>query len=45
MAITIIEPTPLAYSAASGDLEDITHGCAQCGTALTRTMHSHRRAA
>jgi predicted RNA-binding Zn-ribbon protein involved in translation (DUF1610 family) len=45
MAITIIEPAPLAYGAAYGDLEDITHGCAQCGTTLTRTMRSHRRAA
>ena len=46
MAITVIEPAPpLAYGAASGDLEDITHGCAQCGTTLTRTMCSHRRAA
>jgi hypothetical protein len=44
MAITIIEPTPLAYGAASSDLEDITHGCAQCRTALTGTMHSRRRA-
>jgi predicted RNA-binding Zn-ribbon protein involved in translation (DUF1610 family) len=45
MAITIIEPAPLAYGAAYGDLEDSTHGCAQCGTTLTRTMRSHRRAA
>jgi hypothetical protein len=45
MAITIIEPTPLAYGAASGDLEDITHSCAQCGTTLIRTIRSHRHAA
>jgi hypothetical protein len=40
MAITVIEPAPLAYGAASRNLEDITHGCAQCGTTLTRTVHS-----
>jgi hypothetical protein len=45
MAITVIEPASLAYGAASSDLEDITHGCAQCGTTLTRTMRSHLRAA
>jgi hypothetical protein len=22
----------------SNDLEDVTHGCAQCGTTLTRTI-------
>jgi hypothetical protein len=46
MAITVIEPSPpLGYGTASSDLEDITHGCAQCGTTLTRTTRSHRRAA
>jgi hypothetical protein len=46
MAITVIEPaSPFSYGTASSDLEDITHGCAQCGTTLTRTMRSHRRAA
>jgi hypothetical protein len=45
MAITNIEPAPLAYGAACGDLEDITHTCAQCSTTLIRTMRSHRRAA
>jgi len=44
MAITNIEPAPLAYGAACGDLEDITHTCAQCSTTLIRTMRSHRRA-
>jgi hypothetical protein len=28
MAVTNIEATPLAYGAASSDLEDITHSCA-----------------
>jgi hypothetical protein len=43
MAITVIEPAPLAYG--TSDFEDITHGCGQCGKTLTRTMRSHRRAA
>jgi predicted RNA-binding Zn-ribbon protein involved in translation (DUF1610 family) len=45
MMVTAIEPAPFAYGTASSDLEDITHGCAQCGTMLTRTMRSQRRAA
>jgi hypothetical protein len=31
------------YGAASSDLEDITHGCARCGTSVTRTMRSSPR--
>jgi len=45
MVITNIERAPHAYGAASSELEDITHSCAQCGTTLIRTMLSHRRAA
>jgi hypothetical protein len=45
MAITVIEPAPLAHGTASSDFEDITHGYGQCGTTLTRTMRSRRRAA
>ena len=46
MAITVIEPAPpLGYGTASSDLEDITHGCVQCGTTLTRTMRSTSSAA
>jgi hypothetical protein len=45
MVVTAIEPAPLAYGTASSGLEDITHSCSQCGTTLTRTMRSHRRAA
>jgi DNA-directed RNA polymerase subunit RPC12/RpoP len=45
MVITVIEPAPRAYDAASSDLEDVTHSCLQCGTKLTRTMRSLFRAA
>jgi hypothetical protein len=36
MAITAVAPAWLANGAASNDLEDITHGCVQCGTTLIR---------
>jgi DNA-directed RNA polymerase subunit RPC12/RpoP len=45
MAITAVDPAPLANGVASNDLEDVTHGCVQCGTTLTRTMRSTSRAA
>ncbi len=38
MTITAITPARSNGSAESGSLEDITHGCAQCGTTLTRTV-------
>jgi hypothetical protein len=38
MAITAITPAQSSGSSGSGDLEDITHGCVQCGTTLTRTV-------
>jgi predicted RNA-binding Zn-ribbon protein involved in translation (DUF1610 family) len=44
MAITAVDPAPLANGVASNDLEDVTHGCVQCGTTLTRTMRSTSRA-
>jgi hypothetical protein len=31
MAITAVAPAWLANSAASNDLEDVTHTCVQCG--------------
>jgi endogenous inhibitor of DNA gyrase (YacG/DUF329 family) len=37
MEITGISPARLANGGASNDLEDITHGCVQCGTTLIRT--------
>jgi hypothetical protein len=38
MTITVITPVRSIGGAESSDLEDITHGCAQCGTTLTRTV-------
>jgi hypothetical protein len=38
MTITAITPAGSNGGAESGNLEDITHGCAQCGTTLTRTV-------
>jgi hypothetical protein len=37
MAITGVRPARLANGGESNDLEDVTHGCVQCGTTLTRT--------
>jgi DNA-directed RNA polymerase subunit RPC12/RpoP len=39
MAIMAVTPARFA-GAESNDLEDITHGCVQCGTTLTRTVRS-----
>jgi ferredoxin-like protein FixX len=38
MAITAVAPAQSNGGAESGNLEDITHGCVQCGTTLTRTV-------
>jgi len=38
MAITAVTPARSSGSAESSNLEDITHGCVQCGTTLTRTV-------
>jgi hypothetical protein len=38
MTITAITPARSDGGAESNNLEDITHGCAQCGTTLTRTV-------
>jgi hypothetical protein len=40
MVITTVEPALLADGAASNDLEDVTHCCAQCGTTIIRTVPS-----
>jgi len=37
MAITAVTPARFVGVEAN-DLEDITHGCVQCGTTLTRTV-------
>jgi hypothetical protein len=38
MAITAVSPARFDNGVESNDLEDITHGCVQCGTTLTRTV-------
>ena len=36
--MTITAITPARSNGGAESLEDITHGCAQCGTTLTRTV-------
>jgi len=38
MAITAVAPARVDTGVESNDLEDVTHGCVQCGTTLTRTV-------
>ena len=38
MTITSVVPTKIEAGTKSSDLEDVTHGCRQCGTTLTRTI-------
>jgi hypothetical protein len=43
MAITAVKPAMYAIEVEDGngqdtELEDVTHGCIQCGTTLTRTI-------
>jgi len=38
MAVTGVAPARPGGSVEPNDLEDITHGCAQCGSTLTRTV-------
>jgi hypothetical protein len=38
MVITAVEPASLADGATAADLQDVTHGCEQCGTELTRII-------
>jgi hypothetical protein len=40
MAITAVAPAGPSDNAESSNLEDITHGCTQCGTTLTRTVRA-----
>jgi hypothetical protein len=40
MTITAITPARSNGGAELSNLEDITHGCVQCGTTLTRTVRS-----
>ncbi len=38
MAVTSVTPTLFAAEGEPNALEDVTHGCIQCGTTLTRTI-------
>ena len=38
MTITAVTPAQSNGDAELSNLEDITHGCVQCGTTLTRTV-------
>jgi ferredoxin-like protein FixX len=40
MTITAVTPAQSYGGAESGNLEDVTHGCTQCGTTLTRTVRA-----
>jgi hypothetical protein len=42
MEITTVASVPGAFGVETIDLEDVTHGCLQCGMTVTRTMRSHR---
>ena len=38
MHIVSVAPARLDTGSAANDLEDVTHGCVQCGTTLTRMV-------
>ncbi len=38
MVIATVEPARLANGTPSNDLQEVTHGCVQCGTRLSRTI-------
>jgi hypothetical protein len=40
MVIRSVTPVPVDGSAEASNLDDITYGCVQCGTTLTRTVRS-----
>jgi hypothetical protein len=40
MVVRAVTPVPLEDSAKSSDLDDITYGCVECGTTMTRTVRS-----
>jgi predicted RNA-binding Zn-ribbon protein involved in translation (DUF1610 family) len=40
MVVRAVTPVPLENDTASSDLDDITYGCVQCGTTMTRTVRS-----
>jgi hypothetical protein len=40
MVVKAVTPVPVDGSDECGDLDDITYGCIQCGTTLTRTVRA-----
>jgi hypothetical protein len=38
MVITAVEPAFLVDGAIANDLQNVTHGCEQCGTEITRMI-------
>jgi hypothetical protein len=40
MVIMAVAPTPFEGGAGRSHLDDITYGCVQCGTTLTRTVRA-----
>jgi hypothetical protein len=38
MAVTAVTPVRYPNGGGSNELDDVTHGCIQCGTTLTRTV-------
>jgi hypothetical protein len=40
MVVRAVTPLPFEGGAECSDLDDITYGCVQCGTTLTRTVRS-----
>jgi predicted RNA-binding Zn-ribbon protein involved in translation (DUF1610 family) len=40
MVVRAVTPLPFEGNAEGSNLDDITYGCVQCGTTLTRTVRS-----
>ncbi len=40
MVVRAVTPVPVEDSEYASSLDDITYGCVQCGTTMTRTVRS-----
>jgi hypothetical protein len=40
MVVRAVTPVPLEDNAKTSSLDDITYGCVQCGTTMTRTVRA-----
>jgi hypothetical protein len=40
MVVRAVTPVPVESGTDSSNLDDITYGCVQCGTTMTRTVRS-----